>query len=127
MARRRIRLAGTPNFYVVPAWSPAVLWQLNSDRNKLVPLGELPPFSAVQAVRVIRQSGMLEVLINDQVSGFIVDHLMPGDARAAQTAYCSYNSGPAPLNRQLLERRGSGAGTLSLENQAVQPVIDQAA
>jgi hypothetical protein len=120
-----VRLAGTPNFYVVPAGSPAILWRLDPDRPKtLVPLAELPPFSAVQAVRLVRQNGMLEVLVNERMSGFVsADHLMPGDASTAQSAYCSYNSGPAPFNGELLERRGSGAATLSLENQAVQPVV----
>jgi hypothetical protein len=120
-----VRLAGTPNFYVVPAGSAAVLWRLDPDRpNTLVPLAELPPFSAVQAVRLVRQSGMLEVLVNDRMTGFVsADHLMPGDASTAQSAYCSYNSGPAPFNGELLERRGSGAATLALENQAVQPVV----
>ena len=119
-----IRLAGTPNFYVVPAGSPAVLWRLDSNHNTLVPLRQLPPFSVVQAIRVIRQTGMLEVLVNDRGNGFVdADHLMPGDVRAAQTAYCSYNSGPAPFNGELLQQRGSGVGTLSLENQAVQPAV----
>jgi hypothetical protein len=120
-----VRLAGTPNFYVVPAGNAAVLWRLDPDRpNTLVPLGELPPFSAVQAVRLVRQSGMLEVLVNDRMTGFVsADHLMPGDASTAQSAYCSYNSGPAPFNGELLERHGSGAATLSLENQAVQPAV----
>jgi hypothetical protein len=119
-----IRLAGTPNFYVVPAGSPAVLWRLDPDHNTLVPLGQLPPFSAVQAIRVIRQTGMLEVLVNDRGSGFVnADHLMAGDVKAAQIAYCSYNSGPAPFNGELLERRGSGAGTLLLDNQSVQPAV----
>jgi hypothetical protein len=120
-----IRLGGTPNFYVVPAGSPAVLWRLDPDHgDALAPLGELPPFSALQAIRVIRQTGMLEVVVNDRVTGFVsADHLMPGDATAAQTAYCSYNSGPPPFSGELLERRGSGSGTLTLENRAVQPAV----
>jgi hypothetical protein len=119
-----VRLGGTPNFYVVPAGSPAVLWQQGTDRNALVPVGQLPPFSAVQAVRLIRQSGMLEVLLNGQSTGFVsADHLMPGDTRAARTAYCSYNSGPAPFDGELLERRGIGGGALSLDNRAIQPAV----
>jgi hypothetical protein len=119
-----VRLAGTPNFYVVPAGSAAILWRQDADRNALVPVGQLPPFSAVQAVRLIRQNGMLEVLINDRSTGFVsADHLMPGDTRAARTAYCSYNSGPAPFDGELLERHGSGSGVLSLDNRAIQPAV----
>jgi hypothetical protein len=119
-----VRLAGTPNFYIVPAGSPAVLWQQGQDHKTLVPMGQLPPFSSVQAVRLIRQSGMLEVVINDQRTGFIsADHLTSGDARAARSAYCSYNAGVNPFDGELLERRGTGTGTLSLENHAVQPAV----
>jgi hypothetical protein len=119
-----VRLAGTPNFYVVPAGNPAVLWRQDAAGNGLVPLGQLPPFSAVQAVRLVRQSGMLEVMVSDRATGFIsADHLMPGDARAARTAYCSYNSGPAPFDGELLERHGSGGSAVSLDNRAVQPAV----
>jgi hypothetical protein len=119
-----VRLAGTPNFYVIPAGSPAVLWRHDADRNVLVPAGQLPPFSAVQAVRLIRQTGMLEVLVNASGNGFIsADHLAPGNAEAARAAYCSYNSGPTPFDGELLERRGSGGATLVLANRAMQPAV----
>jgi hypothetical protein len=119
-----VRLAGVPNFYVVPAGSPTVLWQRNGDREAMLPLGQLPPFSSVQALRLVRQSGMLEVVINGRGTGFVsADHLAPGDVRAARAAYCSYNSGPTPFDGEMLDRRGTGGGTLSLENRAVQPVV----
>ncbi|HBK06259.1 MAG TPA: hypothetical protein DDZ81_10395 [Acetobacteraceae bacterium] len=119
-----VRLAGTPNFYVVPAGTPAVLWRLDPERNALVPLGQLPPFSAVQAVRIVRQNGMLEVLVNEKGNGFIgADHLTPGDATAARNAYCGYNSGPTPADAEVLERRGYGNGRLRIENRAVQPAV----
>jgi hypothetical protein len=120
-----LRLAGTPNFYVVPAGSPAVLWRMDpAHDNALTPLGQLPPFSAVQAVRLNRQNGMLEVLLNDNASGFISpDHLTAGNAVAAYRAYCGHNAGPAPFDGEVLEQRGIGAGTLVLQNRAVQPVV----
>jgi DnaJ domain len=119
-----VRLAGIPNFYVVPAGSPAVLWRHDADRDTMVALVELPPFSSVQVVRLIRKTAMLEVMINDRGTGFVsADHLMPGDAGAARSAYCSYNSGPTPFDGELLERRGSGSGRLSVENRALQPAV----
>ena len=120
-----VRLAGTPNFYVVPAGSPAVLWRMDPARNNaLTPLGQLPPFSAVQAVRLLRQNGMLEVLVNDTGNGFIsADHLTAGNAVAAHRAYCGYNAGPAPFDGEVLDRRGAGGGTLALQSRAVQPVV----
>jgi hypothetical protein len=121
---RPVRLAGTPNFYVIPAGSPALLLRLDTEHNTFVSLGQLPPFSAVQAVRFIRQNGLLEVLVNDHGNGFVrADHLAQGNAVDAHRAYCSYNAGPMPADGELLERRGYGPGKLNLENRAVQPVV----
>ena len=120
-----VRLAGTPNFYVIPAGSPAILWRMDPARNNaLTSLGQLPPFSAVQAVRLIRQNGMLEVLVNDSGNGFIsADHLTAGNAVAAHRAYCGYNAGLAPFDGEVLDRRGTGGGTLEVQNRAVQPAV----
>jgi DnaJ domain len=119
-----VRLAGNPNFYVVPAGSPAVVWRHDADHDKLVALLELPPFSSVQVVRLIRKTAMLEVMISNLGTGFIsAEHLMPGDAEAARSAYCSYNSGPTPFDGELLERQGTGSSTLSVENRALQPAV----
>jgi hypothetical protein len=119
-----MRLAGTPNFYVLPAANPATLWHLDPERNALVPLGQLPPFSTVQSVRLNHQSGMQEVLLNDHGNGFVsADHLAAGNAIAARRAYCGYNAGPAPHDGELLQRLGYGDGRLEVENRAVQPVV----
>jgi hypothetical protein len=119
-----VRLAGTPNFYVTPVATPAMLWRLDVEHSTLIPIGQLPPFSAVQAIRLIRQSGMLEVMVNDHGNGFIsADHLTPGNAAAARRAYCGYNAGPTPRDGELLERNGYGNGTLEVENRASQPVV----
>jgi hypothetical protein len=119
-----VRLAGIPNFYVAPAATPATLWRLDAERSILVPVGPLPPFSSVQAIRMTRQNGMLEVLVNDHFNGFIsADHLTSGNVAAARRAYCRYNAGPTPHDGELLERRGNGDATLEMENRAVQPVV----
>jgi hypothetical protein len=121
---RPVRLAGTPNFFVTPVATPAMLWRLDAEHSTLTPIGQLPPFSEVQAIRLIRQSGMLEVLVNDNGNGFIsADHLTQGNAEAARRAYCGYNAGPTPYDGELLERRGYGKGSLEMENRAVQPVV----
>lgn len=118
------RLPGTPNFYVLPAASPTVLWRLDQERNTLVQLGQLPPFSSVQAVRLYRQNGLLEVLVNDHQSGFIqTTRLTPGNADAAHRAYCGYNAGPTPADGEILERHGSGGYSLQVDNRAVQPAV----
>ena len=117
-------LAGTPNFYVIPAASPATVWHLDTGRNVLLPQGQLPPFSSVQAVRLIRQNGMLEVLLDGQDNGFIrADHLTPGNAAAARRAYCGYNAGPTPTNGEQLARHSQGNSRLVVENRSIQPAV----
>jgi hypothetical protein len=119
-----VRLAGTPNYYVVPSAGPALLWRKESDREAYFPAGQLPPFSSVQALRLYRQNGLVEVRYTETSNGFVdAKHLMPGDAVAARHAYCGYNSGPMPYDGELLEQRGTGNGTLRLENRAVQPAV----
>jgi len=119
-----VQLPGTPNFYVVPAATPAMVWRLNPERTALVPFGQLPTFSSVQVLRMIRQNGMLEVMVTEHATGYIsADHLTPGTVESARRAYCSYNAGPTPHDGELLERVGSGSGTIEVENRAPQPVV----
>jgi hypothetical protein len=119
-----VMLAGTPNFYVIPAATPAVLWRLDASRNVVIPDRQLPPFSTVQGVRLLRQNGMLEVLVADRPDGYIdASHLAPGNAEAARRAYCSYNAGPPPYDGELLDRTGFGGGRLRLDNRSVQPAV----
>ncbi|WP_428483923.1 J domain-containing protein [Rhodopila sp.] len=119
-----VRLAGVPNFYVVPAAGATVLWRQETERSGLIPVGQLPPFSSVQALRLFRQNGLVEVRLNETTNGFIeAKHLMPGDAATARRAYCGYNAGPAPSDGELLERRDSGTGTIQLENRAIEPAV----
>jgi hypothetical protein len=119
-----VQLAGTPNFYVVPAATPAVLWRFDLRDKRFVPLRELPAFSKVQAVRLVRQNGMLEVLVQDQANGYVdTSHLTPGGAEAARQAYCSYNAGTVPYDGELLGQSRFGSGRLSLDNRGVQPAV----
>jgi len=119
-----IRLAGTPNFYVVPALGAAVLWRRDPKLEGFVPVGQLPPFSAVQALRQSAQTGLVEVVINEAVTGFIeAKRLTRGNAETALRAYCEYNAGPAPFDGELLEQQGQGNGSIQLENRAIQPAV----
>lgn len=117
-------LAGTPNFYVLPAAGATVLWRIDQEKKALVPAGRLPPFSAVQALRLYRQNGLIEVKVTDTANGFIeAARLAPGNANAARNAYCAYNAGPPPTNGEVLRQTGSGSGHLELENRTAQPVV----
>jgi hypothetical protein len=119
-----ILLGGEPNFYVIPAATPAKLWRLDPARKSLMPDRQLPPFSSVQAVRFLRQNGLLEVLVQDNPNGYVeASHLTPGNAAAARRGYCSYNAGPLPSDGEVFDRSGFGTGRLRLDNRGVQPAV----
>jgi hypothetical protein len=119
-----VRLAGVPNFFVLPGASPAMVWRQDTGHDGYKPVGQLPPFSSVQAVRLVRQSGMVEVRYDEGSNAFIDSkRLAPGDVDAARRAYCGYNAGPAPFNGEVLEQQGQGAGTLQIDNNTVQPAV----
>ena len=117
-------LAGTPNFYVLPAAGSTVIWRYDEVRNGFVPNGQLPPFSSVQALRLLRQNGLVEIRLNDTASGFVeAPRLAPGGATAAHRAYCAYNTGPAPGNGEILRLTDHGNGRLEVVNRTTQPAV----
>lgn len=119
-----VRLAGAPNYYVVPASGSTILWRPDEEHKTFLPSGQLPPFSSVQALRLSRQNGMVEVRLSDTANIFIeASRLTPGDAGAARRAYCAYNAGPSPANGEVLQRRGAGKGHLELVNRTTQPAV----
>lgn len=121
---RPIRLIGTPNVYVTPGSNPALVLRYDEPRNVFVPIGQLPPFSAVQAVRVLRDHGLVEIRLTDTTTGFIdAARLVPGNVAAAQQAYCTYNAGPPPANGEVLGRKGTGTAQTTIENRSGQPMV----
>ncbi len=119
-----IRLIGTPNVYVIPATSPALVLRYDQPSNTYVPIGQLPAFSAAQAVRIVRDHGLVEIRLTDTATGFIdASRLAPGNAIAARQAYCTYNSGSPPSNGEILDRKGAGGGQTTIENHSDQPIV----
>jgi hypothetical protein len=117
-----VRLAGTPNFYIVPTASPAMLWRADEGKKALVPWGQLPPFSAVQGLRLLKSSGMVEVKVTDTANGYVeASRLTPGDTAAAARAWCAFHAGPTPANGEVLSNAGRGQARLSIENRSGQP------
>ncbi len=112
----------------IPAGSPALVLRYDQPHNAFVPIGQLPPFSAVQAVRVLRDHGLVEIRLTDTTTGFIdASRLEPGNVAAARQAYCTYNSGPPPTNGEILARSGDGDRQMTIENHSGQPTGGQAA
>lgn len=121
---RPIRLFGTPNVYVIPAGSPALVLRYDAERRAFVPIGQLPAFSAAQATRVLRDNGLVEIRLTDTAVGFIdAARLAPGNLVAAHQAYCAYNAGPPPANGEILDRAGAGAERTTIENRSGQPLV----
>ena len=119
-----VRLAGTPNFYIVPASGPTVLWRVDAERHSFVPIGQMPPFSAVQALRLFRQNGLMEVRVTDTRTALVAAvRLAPGDVGAARRAYCTYYAGAPPANGEVLERHAAGVSSLDMSNHTDQPVV----
>ena len=119
-----VRLAGTPNFYIVPTASPAMLWRADEARHTLVPWGQLPPFSAVQGLRLLKPSGMVEIKVTDSANGYVeAGRLTPGDSAAAVRAWCTYNAGPTPQNGEVLSHAAKGRATLSVTNRSGQLAV----
>jgi len=119
-----VRLPGNVNAYVLPAAGPAVVWREDEQRNTLVPIGRLPAFSAMQAVRMSHRNGLVEVRITETSTGLVeASRLTHGDLAAARQAYCAYNAGPPPYNGELLAREGAGPAKLALDNHTTQPAV----
>lgn len=119
-----VRLAGTANFYIVPAANPAVLWRADDARHTLVPWGQLPAFSAVQGLRLLKQNGMVEIKVTDSTNGYVeAGRLTPGDSATATRAWCTYNAGPTPENGEVLSHAAKGRATLSIDNRSGQLAV----
>jgi hypothetical protein len=119
-----VPLVGTPNFYVLPMANPATLWRVDPDRHILVPWRELPPFSAVQGIRLLKQNGMIEVRVTDSANGYIdAGRLTPGDQVAATRARCTFHAGPTPENGEVLTHGPEGRSSLSIDNRSGQPAV----
>jgi len=68
---RPVRLFGVSNVYVVPAGGPAVVLRYDPGRRAFVPIGQLPPFSTAQAIRIVRDYGLVEIRLTASAVGFI--------------------------------------------------------
>jgi hypothetical protein len=119
-----VHLAGTPNYYIVPTASAAMLWRVDEARHTLTPWGQLPAFSSVQALRLLKPSGMVEVKVTDSTNGYVqADRLTPGDTAAASRAWCTYNAGPTPENGEVLSHTVLGHAGLSVTNRTGQLAV----
>jgi hypothetical protein len=119
-----VHLAGTANYYITPMASAALMWRVDEARHTLVPWGQLPAFSSVQALRLLKPSGMVEIRVTDSTTGYVeAAKLTPGDSAAATRAWCTYNAGPTPENGEVLSHNAKGHASLSVTNRTGQLAV----
>jgi len=101
-----------------------MVWQRDTTRDAFVPAGRVADFTSVQVVGVLANSGLVGIRLADGGIGFLdPDRLAPGDQTTAHRAYCGYNAGAPPNNGELLSRRGTGSGRLTIENRGSEPAV----
>lgn len=119
-----VQLAGTPNAYVLPAGGDAVIWRHDPQTGGFLPVGHVPPFTAVQVVRVLQEHGMVAVRLSQNAAGFIdASRVTPGNIETAHQAFCAYNAGPEPENAEVLQRQGNGRAAITLVNRSSEPAV----
>lgn len=122
--KQPVKLAGTPNAYVVPAGGEAVVWRHDPATGGFVPVGHVPSFTAVQVVRMLPERGMVMVVLSHHDAGFIdASRVTPGNAETAHQAFCAYNAGSEPDNAEVLQRHGSGPAAVTLVNRSGEPAV----
>ena len=115
---------GAPTHYIVPAGGDPVLWRQDRGPDSYVPQGRLPPFTSVQALRLVPQHGLVEIRLANGATGFVdAARLVPGDGTAARRAYCMYNAGKTPVNGEVLQRRAQGPVRLQIANHGAEPAV----
>jgi hypothetical protein len=115
---------GAASHYVLPGGGTALVWRRDAASDSFHPGGHIADFTAVQALSLVPQHGLVEIRLADGGSGFIdASRLTPGDRALAQHAYCAFNAGAPPRNGEVLSRRTSGAARLPIRNHSGEPAV----
>jgi len=73
---------GAATHYVLPASGDITLWRQDSARDTYLPAGHAAPFTAVRALRLLPQRGLVEIALADGSSGdvqaFLTSPVEPG-------------------------------------------------
>lgn len=117
-------IAGVPNHYTTPGHGPITVWRHDTEGSRLVPIGQLEPFTPVQALRLNRASGLMEVRLSDTTSGFVQSaRLAPGNQAASRRAFCIFHSGPPPAGPEIVKKTSSGPVSLRTINRDASPAV----
>src|SRR5690242_17551173 len=121
-AKAEVTTVGGATHYVLPGGGAAMVWRRDTTRDAFVPAGRVADFTSVQVLGILTNSGLVGIGLADGATGFVdPDRLAPGDQTTAHRAYCAYNAGAPPSNGEVLSRRGTGSGRLTIENRGSEP------
>lgn len=119
-----VPVGGAASHYVLPGGATAVVWRHDAAGDSFLPGGRIADFTAVQALSLVPQHGLVEIRLAGGGSGFIdASRLTPGNRLMAQHAYCAFNAGAPPRNGEVLSRRGQGSARLAISNRSGQPAV----
>jgi hypothetical protein len=107
----------SPTHYVLPAGDPATLYRFDAARASYAPVGEIAPFTSVEALRQVPDRGFVEVRLPDGQVGFVAAaRLTTGGVGEARRAFCIQNAGTTPRSGEVLSHEGHGATRVEIDN-----------
>ncbi len=123
-AQAHVATVGVATHYVLPGGGAAMVWLRDAAHDAFLPAGRVADFTSVEVLGILADSGLVGIRLTDGGTGFIdPDRLAPGDQTTAHRAYCAYNAGAPPSNGEVLSRRGTGPGRLTIENRGSEPTV----
>ena len=117
-------MPGVTNYYITSAPGRTILWRPGTGSELPQPVGELAPFTALQALRRHGQTNLIEVRASETGLGLVdATRLVPGDTTVARRAFCAHYAGVLPGNGDVLRQTGTGNVRLTVHNRSLQPAV----
>lgn len=109
--------------YVKPSESSVYTWTKDA-KDEYVIGGALPPFTSVELISYLTSGSFAQIRLPfGQVVYVDGQHLTPGDAVAAEKAFCLYAPGQPMVNNEILTRHGVGPHNITILNAGSKPSI----
>ena len=114
---------GRATHYVKPSESSVYTWTKDAKGGYVIG-GALPPFTSVELMSYLTSGSFAQIRLSfGQVVYVDSQYLTPGNAVAAEKAFCLYAPGQPMLNNEILTRRGFGPHNITISNAGSKPSI----
>jgi len=115
--------SGGATHYVKPSGSSTYTWTKDGKEGYLI--GEsLPPFTSVELIDYLTSSSFAQIRLSfGQIVYVDSQHLTPGDAVAAEKAFCLYAPDQPIVNNEFLTRHGLGPHNITISNTGSRPSV----